>query len=111
MQYTRILAVALLLTLGAGAALAQNADRPQRDGDRKAHARHDKGDHASRIGKAHKRLQELEAKLKKLKARQADGEARDPERLAEAIKRIEDRIAEIKAKLAAHREGNGEKAE
>lgn len=106
MHYTRILAVALMLTLGAGAAFAQDADRPKREGDRKEH---DQGDHAARHAKFRQHLKELQARLERLKAKQADGSSEDPERLAEAIKRIEAKIAEMKEKGAKHMEKHKER--
>ncbi|MCB9896059.1 MAG: hypothetical protein H6839_16625 [Planctomycetes bacterium] len=109
MQFARILAVALMLSLGAGAAFAQDTERPERDGKHKEGREHAKGDHAGKHAQVAKRLAEAQKKLKQLKAKQAEGNAEDPERLAEAIARLEEKISEIKAKIAAHKEKHGER--
>ena len=103
MQYTRILAVALMLTLGAGTAFAQDGERKQRpERERKERPEGEKGDHAKKHALHRQVLQGLEARLELLKLRQAEGKSENPERLAEAISKLEERIARMKERLAEH---------
>lgn len=113
MQFTRILAVALMLTLGAGAAFAQDGERKQRpdrerkerpEGERKERPEGERGDHAKKHALHRQVLKGMEARLELLKAKQAKGDAEDPERLAEAIAKLEARIAKMKEKGAEHME-------